>query len=379
MGNQAPLNTAFLGMGRPSFDRGALESDGVPLSVIEALMYLQATLAAMGHAGPSEGDDQRWQNVVARFVDPNWEIYGARPDTPLTPDLIPGLAGGGEIAVELDNTVINAATTILNFSTAFTVVDAGGGQVDIDVTGGGGGASYTASTPLLLTGADFSLQFGFGLLESASTLIADIGDGLEADSNKFRVKAHTYIDVTSSGVAVDFTEVASYNGAGDQYLRNNGGTFQWATLPPDTNTTYTAGAGINLSGTKFIADPNTTSHVGLVDPATGDDSSADDAQIGILWHEIANYDVDENMLIGHAASDSSKPVVEYKTVEDWLKTLPGYDTHRVLVSDETGVVKWYTVNETLDMLTGRDDTKDQSIGADVAGTPEWQDDGTECP
>ena len=59
MGNQAPLNTAFLGMGRPSFDRGALEADGVPLSVIEALMYIQATLAAMGHAGPSEGDGSR--------------------------------------------------------------------------------------------------------------------------------------------------------------------------------------------------------------------------------------------------------------------------------------------------------------------------------
>lgn len=265
MGNQAPLNTAFLGMGRPSFDRGALEADGVPTSVIEALMYLQATLAAMGHAGPSEGDDQRWQNVVARYVDPNWEIYAGRPDTPLTPDLIPGLAGGGEIAVELDNVVINAATTILNFSTAFTVVDAGGGQVDVDVTGGGGGTTYTASTPIVISGGnDISLNIGFGLLNSAGNLIVDIGDGLEADSNKFRVKAHTYVDVTSSGVAVDFTEVSGYMGGNDQYLRNNAGTFQWATLPggdgvgydevQDNGTPLTKRAKLNIIGATVADD-----------------------------------------------------------------------------------------------------------------------------
>lgn len=234
MGEQAPANTPFLGMGRPTFDRASFEADGVPASVIEALMHLQGLSAAMGYAGAAEAGQTEYQNVVARFIDPDWVFYGARPDTPLTPDTIPGLAGGGDITVERDNTLILAAATTLNFSTNFSVVDAGGGQVDVDVTGGGG-TTYTASTPLVISGGnDISLTFGFGLIESSSTLIADIGDGLEADSNKFRVKAHTYIDVTASGVAVDFTEVADYFAGSDQYLRNNSGTFQWATLPtPD--------------------------------------------------------------------------------------------------------------------------------------------------
>jgi hypothetical protein len=92
----------------------------------------------------------------------------------------------------------------------------------------------------------------------------------------------------------------------------------------DTNTTYTAGAGINLSGTKFIADPNTASHVGLVDPATGDDSSADDAQIGILWHAIEGFDDGRNQLHGHVADDGTKPKVTCKTTEDWLELLEDY-------------------------------------------------------
>jgi hypothetical protein len=56
------------------------------------------------------------------------------------------------------------------------------------------------------------------------------GDGLETSSQTLLVKAHTYIDVTSSGVAVDFTEVADYDAGERQYLCNDNGTFKWVTV-----------------------------------------------------------------------------------------------------------------------------------------------------
>lgn len=264
---EAPENTPFLGMGRPTFDRASFEAEGLPQSLIDALMHIQGFMAACGYAGAAEAGQTQYQNVVARFDDPDWVLYGARPDTPLTPDVIPGLAGGGEITVEENNSVIVAAATILNFSSNFDVTDAGGGQADIDVTVGSG-TTYTASTPLVIDGSDdISLQFGFGLNQVSSTLVADIGDGLEADGNKFRVKAHTYIDVTSDGVAVDLTEIADHEPLEDQYLRNNTGTLQWATLPDlgdgvgydeiqEEGTPLTKRAILNFIGTGITAADN---------------------------------------------------------------------------------------------------------------------------
>jgi hypothetical protein len=326
---QAPANTPALGMGDPLFDRSSFGPD-CPESIIEALMSLQAVMAASGWLCPARGSGTRYQNAVVRYDGSNWILYAARPDTPLNPDTVSLTSGGSAVIVELDNVVVNATTTTINFSTNFTVVDAGGGQVDVDVTGGGGG-SYTSSDPIVLTGSDFSLSYSTGLTLSSGDLIVDIGDGLEAVGNKVQAKAHTYIDISANGIAVDLTEVASYNGAGDQYLRNNAGTFQWATLPPDTNTTYTAGAGSTLTGTVFSADVHNASHVGLVDPTTGDDSTANDAQIGILWHEIENFDNGRNQLHGHVADDASKPKVTCKTTEDWLELLESYDSSKSMV------------------------------------------------
>lgn len=322
---QAPANTPALGMGDPLFDRSSFGPD-CPESIIEALMSLQAVMAASGWLCPVRGTGTAYQNAVVRYDGSNWILYAARPDTPLNPDTVSLTSGGSAVIVELDNVVVNATTTTINFSTNFSVVDAGSGQVDVDVTGGGGG-SYTSSDPIVLTGSDFSLSYSTGLTLSGGALIVDIGDGLEAVGNKVQAKAHTYIDISANGIAVDLTEVASYNGAGDQYLRNNAGTFQWATLPPDTNTTYTAGAGSTLTGTVFSADVHNASHVGLVDPTTGDDSTADDAQIGILWHEIEGFDDGRNQIQGHVADDATKPKTTLKTTEAWLELLEGYNAY----------------------------------------------------
>jgi len=58
----------------------------------------------------------------------------------------------------------------------------------------------------------------------------------------------------------------SGNGTTSQFLRSDGdGTFTWAT-PTDTNTTYSAGSGLDLSGTTFSVETDLRdgiTHVGL--------------------------------------------------------------------------------------------------------------------
>jgi len=58
------------------------------------------------------------------------------------------------------------------------------------------------------------------------------------------------IGIASNGVTATHLNVTG-NGTTAQYLRSDGdGSFTWAT-PTDTNTTYTAGAGLTLTGTVF--------------------------------------------------------------------------------------------------------------------------------
>lgn len=178
---QAPANTPRLGMGDPLFDRSSFGPD-CPESIVEALMSLQAVMAASGWLCPVRGTGTAYQNAVLRYDGSNWVLYAARADTPLNPDTVSLTSGGSAVIVELDNVVVNATTTTINFSTNFSVVDAGSGQVDVDVTGGGGGGTYTAGFGLGLTGTEFSL---------------------------------------------DLTQISGYNPGQQQYLKNNAGTLQW--------------------------------------------------------------------------------------------------------------------------------------------------------
>lgn len=378
-----PPNTPNATLGRMLFDKRRFKAETDP-EVILCLERMAMAAAGRGWDGPAKSGDPIYMAVWAQ---PDGmgahNLYGGNPADPVNPFPLTVSASGSATVNWEDEGVLVLSSGTANFvGSGVTVTDVAG-TATITITGGGGGSVTEAFTTIAVAGQSDVVA------DSATDTLTLSGTGITITTNagtdtiSFANDALAFKTISVSGqsdvVADALADTLTLVAGSNVTITTNAGGDSITIASADTNTTYTAGAGINLSGTKFIADPNTTSHVGLVDPATGDDSSADDAQIGILWHEIANYDVDENMLIGHAASDSSKPVVEYKTVEDWLKTLPGYDTHRVLVSDETGVVKWYTVNEMLDMLAGRDDTKDQSIGADVAGTPEWQDDGTECP
>lgn len=379
----APPSSNALTLGRPVIDLSLIKDPGTRI-VMEQM--LQMWMGQGCPAGARSGDTQ-YQAVYAQSDGMGAHIlYGGKPADPMNPDVLTVSASGSATVIWQEEGVTAATYGTVNFVGSNVTVTDGGTKAIVTITGGSGG-TYTAGDGIDIDGSSIvsaELATNRGLEFDGTGIAVNIGDGLEMSTNDIVVKAHTYIDVTSNGVAVDFTEVASYSGAGDQYLRNNAGTFEWATLPPDTDTTYTAGAGINLSGTKFVADPHDASHVGLVDPTSGDDSTADDAQIGILWHEIASYDSAKNMLVGHAAGDTTKPVVEYKTVVDWLETIPDWDATKVqlLLNDggnDGNEMRWLELKEVLKLLTGWDSADLQSIGHDAAGDPLWQDDDDACP
>ncbi len=80
------------------------------------------------------------------------------------------------------------------------------------------------------------------------------GTGLTLSSTTF--------SVTANGIGAAQLNVTG-NGTTAQYLRSDGdGSFTWAT-PPDTNTTYSAGNGLLLTGTTFSTNSTFTQDIDM--------------------------------------------------------------------------------------------------------------------
>lgn len=100
-----------------------------------------------------------------------------------------------------------------------------GSNVTVTNSGTSGAAVFDFSIPVGATGATGP--------QGPQGVKGDTGDPATPDS------------ITATQLAV------TGNGTTAQYLRSDGdGTFTWAT-PTDTNTTYSAGSGLSLSGTTF--------------------------------------------------------------------------------------------------------------------------------
>ena len=107
--------------------------------------------------------------------------------------------------------------------------------------------------------ADSALQSG----DNVSVLTNDAGyitgNQTVTLSGDLTGSGTTSIDAQIAANVVGANELnVTGNGTTSQYLRADGdGSFTWAT-PPDTNTTYSAGTGLGLSGTTFNVDVGTT-------------------------------------------------------------------------------------------------------------------------
>jgi hypothetical protein len=122
-------------------------------------------------------------------------------------------------------------------------VDNSGATVIQDVTLDGFG-HVTALGSKTLTAADVGAITG----NQTITLSGDLSGSGTTSINA---------QIVSNAVGANELNVTG-NGTTSQYLRADGdGSFTWAT-PPDTNTTYSAGTGLGLSGTTFNVDVGTT-------------------------------------------------------------------------------------------------------------------------
>lgn len=420
-----PANTPGLTLGRALFDKRKFRADTDP-AVIDCLAMLSMERAGAGWSGPAKGADEVYMAVYAQSDGGGaHNLYGGNPADPVNPyPLTVSASGSATVNWEEEGVLVLSSGTANFVGSGVTVTDVAG-TATITITGGGGGTVTEAFKTIVVSGqsdivADsatdtLTVAAGTGVVittnagtdtltfaintstvaQNSFTTIAVSGQSnVVADSptDTLTVVASTGMVITTNAgsdtltFAIDPSAVAQYS---FDTIAVSGQDDVVADSSSDT-LTLVAGAGHTIetdAATDTIthkADVHNDSHVGLVDPTTGDDSTADDAQIGILWHEIASYDSAKNMLVGHAAGDTAKPVVEYKTVVDWLETIPDWDATKVqlLLNDggnDGNEMRWLELKEVLKLLTGWTAGDLQSIGHDAAGDPEWQDDDDACP
>jgi len=379
----SPSNASGLSLGRPVIDPTTIDTME---DVRENFGKVYEHFVGAGFPCGAQDGDSVYMSVYAQDDGAGaYLLWGGNPTDPVNPTLLTlSLAGTATVVWQDEGSTVISSGTVTFDGAGVTVTD--DGVKAIVTIPGGSGTPYTEGNGIDINGSNVvsaELATGGGLEFDGSGIAVSV-DGVTIDvvAGDLEVIAFNFGTIAVSGqsnvVADAVSDTLTLVAGSNVTITTNAGSDSITIA--STDTTYTAGAGINLSTTKFIADPHDASHVGLVDPTTGDDSSADDAQIGILWHEIANYALAENMLIGHAEGDSAKPVIEYKTVANWLKTLPSYNPSlKMVLTSDAGTVEWNEVDDVLNWLAGHVPGNYQSIGHDPAGATEWQDDSTECP
>ena len=381
----APSNANSLSLGRPVIDPSTIDTIE---DVRENFAKIQEHFVGAGFPCGAQSGDNVYMAVYAQDDgDGTYLLYGGNPTDPMNPTVLTLSAAGTATVIWQEEGVTQITAGTVDFQGAGVTVTSGGTKAIVTIPGGSG-TPYTEGNGIDIDGSNVvsaELATNGGLeFDGSGLAVAYDGTTIDVVGGNLSVIAYNFGTIAVSGqsnvVADAVSDTLNLVAGSNVTITTNAGSASITIASTDTNTTYTAGAGMTLSGTKFIADPNTASHVGLVDPTTGNDSSADDAQIGILWHAIASYDVSKNMLVGHAEGDSTKPVVEYKSVADWLKTLPSYDAaKKMILTADAGTVEWNEVDDVLNWLAGYVSGNYQSIGHDPAGDTEWQDDSTECP
>lgn len=306
----APSNANGASLGRPVIDLSLIQDQGARICFEKLL----ETLIGLGWPCGARSGDAVYQAVYAQPDGLGAHIlYGGKPTDPMNPDVLVVSAAGASPVIWQEEGVTAATYGTVSFVGASVTVTDGGTKAIVTITGGAG-STYTEGNGIDIDGSNVvsaELATNRGLEFDGSGLAVNIGNGLEMSTNDIVVKPHTYIDVTTDGVAVDFTEVASYSGASDQYLRNNAGTFQWATLP--SSGAPVAGTYIDVSGTTVSVDLT----------------------------EVSGYNASAVQILGH-----DNGTFALKTMAEWMALQPGY-------------------------LSG----SKQSYGKDAGGTAEWQTDG----
>jgi len=157
-------------------------------------------------------------------------------------------------------TLANARTTAASANGASTIVarDASGNFSAGTITAALSGNASTASA--WATGRTISLTG-----DVTGTSGSFDGSGNLSFSTSLATDSVAANEIASNAVGADELNVTG-NGTTSQFLRSDGdGSFTWA-VPTDTDTTYSAGSGLDLTGTTFSVEPDLRdgiTHIGL--------------------------------------------------------------------------------------------------------------------
>ena len=150
-----------------------------------------------------------------------------------------------------------------------------------------GTAAYTASTAYATAAQGALADSAVQPADNISTLTNDSGFitgnqtiTLSGDATGSGTTAIT-VALAANSVGASELDVTG-DGTTSQFLRSDGdGTFTWAT-PTDTNTTYSAGAGLDLSGTTFSVEPDLRDGITHVGRDTADYIAINTTTIGFF-------------------------------------------------------------------------------------------------
>jgi hypothetical protein len=159
-----------------------------------------------------------------------------------------GLSGSASFtANDSDNVTFTVTSNATNANTGSTIVarDASGnfsaGTITASLSGNASTATTLATSRTLQISGDATGSASFDGSANANISISLAADSVAAS------------EIAANAVGASELNVSG-NGTTSQFLRSDGdGTFTWAT-PTDTNTTYSAGTLLDLSGTTFNVD-----------------------------------------------------------------------------------------------------------------------------
>ena len=181
---------------------------------------------------------------------------------PLAGDLVQG-----EPALDLTNKRLyseDSVGTVIEIGTNPSTIDINAGTIDGTVIGGSSAAAGTFTTVTATGGSstNWNTAYGWGNHASAGYLTGNQTITLSGDlsgSGTTSIAA----SIVANSVGADELNVSG-NGTTAQFLRSDGdGSFSWAT-PTDTNTTYSAGSGLDLVGTTFSIESDLRGEAWLI-------------------------------------------------------------------------------------------------------------------
>ena len=284
-----------------------------------------ATLDTLNELAAALGDDANFATTVSTNLG---QRLGATATVTLT-GAVTGSASFSSNAVSISTTATSDPTltlsgdasgsaTFTNLGNATLSLSVNDNAIDaaaLNVSGNGTSGQYLAS--------DGDGSFTWTTLSTDPSMGGDIS-GTASNAQ-----------IVANAVGASELNVSG-NGTTSQFLRSDGdGTFTWAT-PTDTNTTYSAGTGMSLSGTTFSIGQavGTSNDVRFDSFGVGTNASGTTGQIRATNSIVAYYSDDRLKTRQGNIENAVEKVMSlngfYYTENETAKSL-GYDNDNVQV------------------------------------------------